>query len=62
MLVDTYDTVKSGTRNFLLVALGLLRAGYKPIGIRLDSGDLAYLSKVSRQPPPSAVSEDLASS
>ena len=62
VLVDTYDTVKSGTRNFLLVALGLLRAGYKPIGIRLDSGDLAYLSKVSRQPPPSAVSEDLASS
>lgn len=48
VLVDTYDTVKSGTRNFLLVALGLLRAGYKPIGIRLDSGDLAYLSKVAR--------------
>ena len=50
VLVDTYDTVKSGTRNFLLVALGLLRAGYKPIGIRLDSGDLAYLSKVSLTP------------
>lgn len=48
VLVDTYDTVKSGLRNFLLTATCLLRTGYKPIGIRLDSGDLAYLSKVAR--------------
>ena len=47
-LVDSYDTIKSGVRNFLIVALCLLRVGYRPIGIRLDSGDLAYLSKVAR--------------
>ncbi len=34
--------------NFLCVAVALTRLGYQPIGIRLDSGDLAYLSKVAR--------------
>lgn len=47
-LVDTYDTLKSGVPNFLCVAIALTRLGYSPIGIRLDSGDLAYLSKESR--------------
>ncbi len=47
-LVDTYDTLKSGVPNFLCVAVALTRLGYQPIGIRLDSGDLAYLSKVAR--------------
>jgi len=48
-LVDTYDTVKSGVPNFICVALPLLKLGYKPIGIRLDSGDLSYLSRAARR-------------
>ena len=48
-LVDTYDTLKSGLPNFICVALALLRVGYKPVGIRLDSGDLAYFSKEARK-------------
>ncbi|HSB07279.1 MAG TPA: nicotinate phosphoribosyltransferase, partial [Thermodesulfobacteriota bacterium] len=48
-LVDTYDTMKSGVPNFICVALGLLKLGYKPIGVRLDSGDLSYLSRGTRK-------------
>jgi nicotinate phosphoribosyltransferase len=47
-LVDTYDTLKSGLPNFLVVALALHQAGFAPLGIRLDSGDLAYLSRQAR--------------
>ena len=43
-LIDTYDTLHSGLLNFILVALVLDDLGYTPKGIRLDSGDLAYLS------------------
>jgi nicotinate phosphoribosyltransferase len=43
-LVDTYDTVNSGAKNFIMVSLALIECGHKPIGIRLDSGDLASLS------------------
>ncbi|MBN1410639.1 MAG: nicotinate phosphoribosyltransferase [Spirochaetales bacterium] len=48
-LVDTYDTLNSGVPNFLCVAVALARAGFKPAGIRLDSGDLSYLSRESRK-------------
>eukprot|EP01029_Cantina_marsupialis_P023192 TRINITY_DN5741_c0_g1_i2.p1 TRINITY_DN5741_c0_g1~~TRINITY_DN5741_c0_g1_i2.p1 ORF type:complete len:327 (+),score=84.38 TRINITY_DN5741_c0_g1_i2:62-1042(+) len=48
-LVDTYDTLQSGVPNTLVVALALHRLGYVPTGIRLDSGDLAYLSKETRR-------------
>jgi len=47
-LIDTYDTLQSGARNFIIVATAIHRLGYKAIGIRLDSGDLAYLSKQCR--------------
>lgn len=48
-LVDTYNTMGSGVPNFLAVGYGLYIAGHKPKGIRLDSGDLAQLSKDARK-------------
>lgn len=49
LLVDTYDTLKSGVPNAIKVFKKLRAAGHKPVGIRLDSGDLAYLSKKARE-------------
>ena len=49
LLVDTYDTLKQGVPNAIKVFKELKEKGYKPKGIRLDSGDLAYLSKKARQ-------------
>lgn len=48
LLVDTYDTLKSGVPNAIKVFDELKANGHKPLGIRLDSGDLAYLSKRAR--------------
>ncbi|QPA59036.1 nicotinate phosphoribosyltransferase [Lysinibacillus sphaericus] len=47
-LVDTYDTLRSGVPNAIKVAKEL-GDQINFIGIRLDSGDLAYLSKVARK-------------
>lgn len=49
LLVDTYDTLHSGVPNAIKVFDYLKGKGYKPLGIRLDSGDLAYLSKEARK-------------
>ena len=49
-LVDTYDTLRSGIPNAIKVAQDfLIPNGYKFKGIRIDSGDLAYLSKEARK-------------
>lgn len=51
LLVDTYDTIKSGVPNAIKVFTEMREAGIelKNYGIRLDSGDLAYLSKKARK-------------
>ena len=51
LLVDTYDTLKSGVPNAIRVFQEFKDAGkpLKKYGIRLDSGDLAYLSKKARK-------------
>jgi len=48
LLVDTYDTLKQGVPNAIKVFDWLKENGHKPVGIRLDSGDLSYLSKKAR--------------
>lgn len=49
LLVDTYDTLKSGVPNAITVFNELREKGYEPVGIRLDSGDLAYLTREARK-------------
>jgi len=49
LLVDTYDTLKSGVPNAIIAFRELREKGYEPLGIRLDSGDLAYLSREARR-------------
>ncbi len=50
LLIDTYDTINSGVVNAIKVFNDvLLPKGYRPKAVRLDSGDLAYLSKKVRK-------------
>lgn len=44
LLVDTVDTLGSGVPNAIRVFEELRRKGHRPVGVRLDSGDLAYLA------------------
>ncbi|HJW28927.1 MAG TPA: nicotinate phosphoribosyltransferase, partial [Saprospiraceae bacterium] len=48
-LVDTYDTLQSGVPNAIIVSKELEQQGYRAKGVRLDSGDLAFLSKAARK-------------
>ncbi len=48
LLVDTYDTIE-GVKNAILVGQQLRERGHELAGIRLDSGDLAYLSIEARK-------------
>jgi nicotinate phosphoribosyltransferase len=49
LLVDTYNTLKSGVPNAIIVADEMKQKGHRLVGIRLDSGDLSYLSKKARK-------------
>ena len=49
LLIDTYDTLGSGIENAIAVGRKLKAAGHGNFGVRLDSGDLEYLSKKVRQ-------------
>lgn len=50
VLLDTYDTLRSGLPNAIRVAKEYLEPnGYRLAGVRIDSGDMAYLSKKIRK-------------
>ncbi len=49
LLVDTYDTLNRGLPNAIKVAKEMAERGQRLLGIRLDSGDLAYLAKQARK-------------
>ncbi|MBQ8000446.1 MAG: nicotinate phosphoribosyltransferase [Ruminococcus sp.] len=59
LLVDTYNTLKSGVPNAIKVFNEVLAPmGYRPKGIRIDSGDITYLSKKARKMLDAAGYED----
>lgn len=49
LLVDTYDVLNSGVPNAIKVFDNLKAKGHKPMGIRIDSGDLEYLSNEAKK-------------
>jgi len=49
LLVDTYSVLESGVPNAIKVGLELEAKGYHFLGIRIDSGDLTYLSRAARR-------------
>jgi nicotinate phosphoribosyltransferase len=49
LLVDTYDTLKSGIPNAIRIAKELEQKGHRLGGVRIDSGDLAFLSRKARE-------------
>ncbi|AFL99113.1 MULTISPECIES: nicotinate phosphoribosyltransferase [Desulfitobacterium] len=49
LLVDTYNVLKSGVPNAIKVGLELEAEGHRFLGIRIDSGDLTYLSREARK-------------
>lgn len=59
VLLDTYDTLKSGLPNAIRIAKEYLEPnGYRMQGVRIDSGDMAYLSKKIRKALDAAGMED----
>ncbi|MBE6903731.1 MAG: nicotinate phosphoribosyltransferase [Ruminococcaceae bacterium] len=50
LLIDTYNVLKSGIKNAIKVFDEVLKPkGYRPVGVRIDSGDITYLSKKIRK-------------
>jgi nicotinate phosphoribosyltransferase len=49
LLIDTYDTLKSGLPNAITVARELRQRGHELFGVRIDSGDLSFLSIEARR-------------
>ena len=49
LLVDTYNVLKSGIPNAIKVFNELRAEGHEPAGIRIDSGDITYLSRKARK-------------
>ncbi len=50
LLIDTYDVLSSGLPNAIKVFKEyLIPRGHKPVGVRIDSGDIAYLSRKVRE-------------
>jgi len=48
-LIDTYNSLQSGMVNFVVVAMALIDAGYRPIGVRIDSGDVILQSRAIKK-------------